>query len=183
MWRRIWEAMATAYYWFSVALAVLIALWLELAVPNFLRKFRDSVTLPNGMVVRREFDFTFTGRDDLFAPDGRTRLAWDIEFVCFDDRYVEVSADPGGRGGMFDALSVGSWSLRGKDRKIAERALTGGHGCNGYYTGMLGASLLYDGNRRPFLPPCDWRNFANPALRHKEWLLRPCDADEIGVSP
>lgn len=183
MWRRIWGATVTVYYWFSVALVVLIALWLELAVPNFLRRFADSVTLPNGMILRREFDFSRYGRHDMFAADGRTRLAWNIEFVCFDDRYVEVGEIPGGQGGMFDALSVESRPLSGEHRKIAGRALAGGHGCNGYYTGMLGPDLLYDGDNRPFLPPCDWRNFANPALRHKDWLLRPCDADNFGGQP
>lgn len=177
MGRRIWGAMVTGYYWFSVALVVLMALWLELAVPNFLHRFADSVTLPNGMILRREFDFSRYGRHDMYAADGQMVLVRGVDMVCFDDRFIEVVAMDTRRGGIFDALSAGSWSLRGKDSEVAQRALAGGHGCNGYYTGMLGPDLLYDGDDRPFLPPCDWRNFANPALRHKDWLLRPCSQD------
>lgn len=183
MWRRIWAAFVTAYYWFSVALTVLIALWLALATPIFLRKFRDSVTLPNGMVVRREFDFSRMGRDDLFAADGRTRLVRDVDMICFDDRYVFALAFAEGQGGFFDLLSADARPMRGADRDAAEEALAGGHGCGGYYTGMLGAEFLYDGNNRPFLPPCNWRNFSNPVLQHKDWLLRPCDADDFGIRP
>ena len=157
----------------SRLLGLLFCLWLALAVPNVLYRFSDSVALPNGMILRPAFDFTRYGRDDLFAADGPTRLATGTDMICFDDRYVEVMPLRGG-GGLFDALRQGNGPLTGAQRRVAEEALAGGHGCNGYYTGMLGPGLIYDGTKDPFLPPCAWRNLGNPALRHPEWFQRPC---------
>ena len=46
---------------------------------------------------------------------------------------------------------------------------------NGYFIGVLGPGLLYEGMRFPFLPPCDWRNLDNPTLSDRSWFERPCD--------
>ena len=50
----------------------------------------------------------------------------------------------------------------------------GGHGCNGYYTGVLGPGLLYDGLKAPFLPHCSWRNLDRAGLSDRSWFERPC---------
>ena len=181
-WRAVLFLVRTAK-WSAAIAAALFFLLILLATAGHLRIFADSVTLPNGMILKREFDFSRYGRHDMFAADGRTRLVRNIEMVCFDDRYVEVLAYQAGDGGLFDAQSADGRPLSGDSRDAAERRLAGGHGCNGYYTGMLGPGLLYDGFSEPFLPPCAWRNFSNPALKHKEWLLRPCEPRDFGSVP
>ena len=124
------------------------------------------------MILKRELDFSKYGRDDLFAADGRTVLARDIESVCFNDRYVEAD------GGLLDGqtnqlISRHDWDTYLKVYRSS--GLQNGHGCNGYYTGMVGPGLLYDGNEAPFLPPCEWRNLENPSLADRSWFDRPCD--------
>ncbi len=160
----VWAYRIVAY----VFLALLL-LWSVRGVPWIIDYYTASVTLPNGMVIKRQVSFPLKERSDLFAADGRTRLARDIEFVCFDDRWVEAD------GGLFDGLTGRRVDSEAYDRTLDESGLEDRHGyCNGYYTDMLGASHLYDGNKWPSLPPCDWRNTANNSLRNRAWLDRPC---------
>lgn len=137
--------------------------------------FGAKVTLPNGMVGKRVFNFTLYGRDDLFGVGGTPRLARDVGMICFNDRFVWVSESEGGSG-LFDA----ELNARIEDIDYSEAMdisdLDGGRSasCNGYHVAMVGLRLFYDGNREPFLPRCGWRNLANLDLQHPEWFERPC---------
>lgn len=162
-------------FWFFALIGFLVTLWMILAVIHWSRLFRDNVTLPNGLVLKREFDFSRSGRDDMFAADGKTLLARDIEFVCFNDRFVWVYSYERGYSGMYDART--GRRVLGEEAQ-RDSGLFGGHGCNGYYTGMLGAGLLYDGLQATFLPPCSWRNLDREGLSDRSWFDRPCREDD-----
>ena len=137
--------------------------------------FTDSVVLPNGMILKRSFDFTRNGRDDLLSSDGKSKLARDIEFVCFNDRYVWVYSFRPEYTGLYKAKTSERLSGVGYPEAMTISGLNDRHGCNGYYTSMLGPGLLYDGNEAPFLPLCESRNLDNPGLAQRDWLERPCD--------
>lgn len=127
------------------------------------------------MVLKRTFDVTRLGRNDMFAADGRTRLARGVELVCFNDRYVLVHAYERSQSGLFDSKLGGKVFGEDFDTALADSGLKdGGKTCNGYFTAMIGPRLLYDGNTDPFLPSCDWRNLGNTALLRSDWLERPC---------
>jgi hypothetical protein len=174
------EVNTASLRWFlwAVALPFVAAAALALlAMVGYLLRFNDQVVLPNEMVVKRQFDFTRQGRQDLFAPDGTTRLARAVEFICFNDRFVYATSYERTQGGYFDGLTR-AWSRkRDYDALVAAGAtadlLPKGKTCDGYYTGMLGPSLLY-GDPAPFEPPCQWRNLGNPTLLDRGWLDRPC---------
>ena len=136
-----------------------------------------SVTLPSGMVLARASDWTLSGRDDLLAADGRTPVARDVETVCFNDLYVWVRSREADSTGLYDAAAGAK--LDGLDYSEAMEAsgLDGGFGCGGYYLGMVGPSLLYDGNEAPFLPSCAWRNVGDETLEHRDWFDRRCIED------
>lgn len=162
-----------------IGLTTLICLWAVVATARWITLFRDSVALPNGMILKREFDFTRYGRDDLFSTDGKTRLARDVEFICVNDRYVWVYSYERGESGLYDAKA--NAKRNGLDHSLAfQISELGGNrsACNGYYVGMVGPGLLYDGNTAPFLPSCDWRNFENPTLQRIDWFERPCRSAE-----
>jgi hypothetical protein len=135
---------------------------------------RDQVTLPNGMVLIRSFDWSRSGRNDLLATNGVDTLARDIEGICFDDRYVLVQSYDWQSTGLYDAETNGRVRM---DYAEAMRmsGLSHGNGCNGYYTSWIGPGLLYEGNTAPFLPRCTSRNLDNEALRDRSWFDRPCD--------
>ena len=139
-----------------------------------LTRFQDSVTLPSGMVLRREFNWTLSGRWDLFASDGRTRLARDIEFVCFNDRYVYVQARERGYEGLYDAESDSRLQVEYSEAMDISGLHKDGESCGGYYTGWIGPGLLLDDGRYPFVPPCAWRNIDDDSLRDRDWFERPC---------
>ena len=131
--------------------------------------------LPNGMALESEFNWALSGRVDLFATDGRTRLALNVEFVCFNDRYVYVQSYERAFSSLYDADIDGK--VDGLDyseaMSLSGLSLPGG-GCNGYYTGWVGPGLMFDGARVPHAPSCEWRNLDNEALRQREWFDRPC---------
>lgn len=167
-----------AVLWLIWGFSVLALAVLALSTMGWLMRFSDSVVLPNGFVLKREFDWSRYGRDDMFASDGRTLLARDVEFVCFNDRFVEVTAFERGQGGLFDAETQGRVPRGSYDEMLAESGLSvWGKTCNGYLTGMTGAGLLYDGMTAPFQPPCAWRNFDNTELNDRRWFERPCVPD------
>jgi hypothetical protein len=165
-----------------------------IAVGDWLLSFRDNVTLPNGMMLRREFNYPTWGRfstdqselsrielislylsdldrHDLYSADGSTLVVKDVDLLCFDDRQVDIGYD------IFDGAAGGRKLTEDEARTVRAAGLsqpTGG--CNGYFTGMLGPELLYPGNTSPFRPSCEWRNRSNPALRNPEWLNWPCDS-------
>ncbi len=159
-----------------VVLLLLIAL---IAARRWVTLFDDSVTLPNGLVLKTQFDFSTYGRDDLFSADVRRLLARDIEFTCFNDRYMEVTSYERGQRGLYDALAE-RWITGSQAHR--DSGLTGGRGCNGYYTGMVGAGMLYDGEEAPFLPSCAWRTLDREGLADRSRFERPCD-DRAGLAP
>lgn len=136
--------------------------------------FQESVTLPSGLQLSREFDWNRYGRWDLFAENGRTRLARDVEFVCFNDRYVFVQSYDRGFTGLYDAETDSRLLADYSDAMDISGLDKPGGGCNGYFTGWVGPGFLLDDGRPPFVPPCAWRNVDNEALRDRAWFERPC---------
>lgn len=123
------------------------------------------ITLPN--------NFVLSG-DDLFTADQESTLATDIEFVCFDDRFVEVHSKVKGQGGLFDARTQTRVLPESHPEIFQPGGLKyGRRACNGYYTAVLGPRLL-SGGPAPFLPSCTSVNRENPTLRDQSWLNRPC---------
>jgi len=144
------------------------------ACADGLTRFQDSVTLPSGMVLEREFNWTLSGRWDLFATDGRTRLARDIEFVCFNDRYVYVQARERDSEGLYDAETNSRVQAEYSEAMDISGLDKPGEGCDGYYTGWVGPGLMLDEGRYPFVPPCAWRNIGDDRLKDRGWFERPC---------
>jgi hypothetical protein len=154
----------------SCALALIVAArWID--------RMQRSVTLPNGMMLARSFDWTFAGRDDLLAPKGGPVVARDVEAVCFNDRYVWAQSRVAGHTGLYDAAVGARLDGLGYPEAMDVSGLGGGAGCGGYYLGMVGPGLLYDGNEAPFLPPCAWRNVGDETLEDRDWFDRPCIED------
>ena len=154
----------------------LLAVYEVLFTINIVRWYAASVTLPNGMVLMRSFDWQWYYRSDLFAADRRRLLARAVEGVCFNDRYVWVYSYDRGFSGLYDAKTGGKRVGLGYPEAMAVSGLSGSGRVTcggGYYTGMLGPGILYD--EGPFRPPCEWRNLGNPALRNPDWLDRSCD--------
>jgi hypothetical protein len=128
------------------------------------------------MLLKRSFDFSRYGRDDMFAADGRAVLAQDIEYVCFNDRYVWAYSYVQEQTGLYDSKASAKIDGLSHSEAMAISGLDEGRrGCNGYYIAMVGPGLLYDGREPPFLPSCDWRNLENPKLERQDWFARPCD--------
>ena len=157
-----------------LGLAVLILFWALLAGARWATRFQDSVTLPSGMQLGREFDWNRSGRWDLFATNGTTRLAREVEFICFNDRYIFVKSYNRPFTGLYDAETDSRVPLEYSDAMNISGLNKPGGGCDGYYTGWVGPSLLLDYGRYPFVPPCAWQNFGNDALRDLAWFERPC---------
>lgn len=133
-----------------------------------------QVTLPNGFILSEIRPLFGERHDDLLTADGKRTLSTDIEFVCFDDRFVYVSPRTRGQGGLFD----GNVQARVSPENHPEIWLRGGlkygrKACNGYYTAVLGAGLLY-GKDPPFQPSCRHVNRTNKALKDLTWFDRPC---------
>lgn len=160
-----------------LGLAGLILLWALVAGARWAMSLQEAVTLPNGMQLSREFDWNRHGRWDLFAENGRTRLARDVEFVCFNDRYVFVQSYDRGFTGLYDAETDSRLPVDYSDAMDISGLDKPGGGCNGYFTGWVGPGLLLDDGRPPFVPPCAWRNVDNEALRDRAWFERPCAPD------
>lgn len=140
----------------------------------------DRVILPNGLIIMRVFDSSQKGTAaDLFAKDGEMRLARDLEFVCFNDQYVWVHSYDRSESGLFDAEIEARVDGLGLSEAFVVSGLGGNNqACNGYYTGMVGPGLLYDGNTSPHLPSCRQRNIGNPTLQDRSWFDRPCHEDQ-----
>ncbi len=174
--RQVLRAMRIILCWlFGILLGAIVILAVLILI-GYMNRFTDSVTLPNGMILKREFDFSRFGRNDMFASDGRRVLARDIEGVCFNDRYVLVAAYTREQGGLFDRMTDSRVPADDRDAYQAiEKAsgLQGDRGCNGYYFAWLGPVLLY-GGPEPFRPLCDWRNLNNQSLADRSWFDRPC---------
>lgn len=175
----MWDVLLRLYVilsWVCAAFILFTGLILMAALIGWSTQFHDRTTLPNGMILKRQFDFTRYGRDDLFATDDRGLLARDIEYVCFNDRFVEVYSLERGQGGLFDSQSGAKVPAELRDMAHADSGLGGNRkACNGYYLGLLDPEFLYDDTASPFLAPCDWRNFANKSLSNRAWFARPCD--------
>ncbi|WP_212523384.1 hypothetical protein [Actibacterium sp. MT2.3-13A] len=152
----------------------MILLWALVAGARWATSFQESVTLPSGMQLGREFDWNRYGRWDLFATNGRTRLARDVEFVCFNDRYAFVKSYDRGSTGLYDAETDSRVPLDYSEAMEVSGLSKPGEGCDGYYTGWVGPGLLLDDGRPPFVPPCAWGNVENEALRDRAWFERPC---------
>jgi len=157
----------------AVGLACLAALLVFLAVE---RQTHDRVVLPNGMLIMRGVDPAQPGSADLFTKDGATRLARNLEGICFNDRYVIVYSYDRSQSGLFDAVVDARLDGLTSVEAFAVSGLGGNNlTCDGYYTGMVGPGLLYDGNTSPRLPSCNQRNVGNPTLRDRKWFDRPCE--------
>lgn len=152
----------------------LFLLWALVAGTRWAISFHESVTLPSGMQLGREFDWNRYGRWDLFATNGKSWLARDVEFVCFNDRYVFVHSKNREYTGLYDAEADSRVNVD-YSQAMAISGLSVGNGCNGYYTSWIGPGLLYEGNTAPFLPRCASRNMDNEAHRDRSWFDRPCD--------
>ncbi|MEJ5079305.1 MULTISPECIES: hypothetical protein [unclassified Ochrobactrum] len=162
-WKRTLWWTWKVYEFFCVTIVTLYFVFMLVAMVVY---FNDSYVLPNKMVVKRVFNFTLHGQSDLFTSDGYTRLAEDMEFMCFNDRYIEVfTMDPGG--GVFD----GETNLPVPKGK---RDITGlskpPYSCYGYYTAWVGPDLLYERSQDPLVVSCKWRNYSNPNLKNLAWL-------------
>lgn len=157
-----------------LGLAGLVVLWALVAGARWAMSFQESVTLPSGMQLGREFDWDRYGRWDLFATDGRTRLARDVEFLCFNDRYVFVQSYDRAFTGLYEAESGSRVPVDYARAMVISGLSKPGEGCDGYYTGWVGPGLLLDAGRPTFVPPCAWRNVDNEALRDRAWFERPC---------
>lgn len=145
----------------------IVTLYIALMLVGMVSYFNDSYVLPNKMVVKRVFDFTLTGRTDLFASDGYTRLAEDMEFICFNDRYIKVFTMSPDGGGVFD----GETNLPVTSEKQDITGLSKWpYSCYGYYTGWVGPELLFERSQEPLVVSCNWRNFSNPNLKNLAWL-------------
>lgn len=147
------------------------------ATTHWAQQFRDSVVLPSGLILKRSFDFTRNGRNDLLSYNGKLKIARDVEFVCFNDRYIWVWSFRPEDTGLYDAETNARMNGVGYPEAMAISGLSDRNGCNGYYTSMLGPGLLYDGNEAPFLPRCRSRNLDNPSLARRDWFERPCEPD------
>lgn len=173
-------------------LALPVALILLAGVDRML-SFRDSVTLPNRMQLKREFNWPTwdrfstdqselsrfelvyiylfdLDRHDLYSSDGSTLIVRDVDLVCFDDRHVDIGYY------IFDGAAGGRRLSEDEARTVRAAGLDQPTGrCNGYFTAMVGPELLYPDNASPFLPSCERRNRSNPSLRNREWLNWPCE--------
>ncbi len=180
--RHVLRAMRVILRWLFGIVLVAIGILAVLILIGYMNRFTDSVTLPNGMILKREFDFSKRERHDMFASDGRRVLSRDIEGVCFNDRYVRVITYTRGQGGLFDRMTDSRVPADDRDAYqaiVQASGLEGGHGCNGYYIGMVGPGLLY-GGPEPFLPSCDGRNLSNQSLADRSWFDRPCSSSSRG---
>ncbi len=127
-----------------------------------------ETVLPNGFVLRQ---------DSLLSADRSSVLSRDIEFVCFDDRFIWVISKTHDESGLFDTQTQSRVAERDHPEIRAPGGLVPpGTGCNGYHAEMIGPGLLH-GTRAPFLPSCDRVNRDNPALRDRRWFDRPCADD------
>ena len=141
-----------------VAVALAVTIWINLLPPE--------TVLPNGFVIR--------GNDVVLWPGGKEIANDDVDFICFDDRYLWVLSKQGWSE-LLDSQTLRSWHQTNGPKLIDPSGLrTSGVACNGYYTSMNGPGLLHDGGRFPFLPECKYVNHENPALKDKAWLNRPC---------
>lgn len=136
--------------------------------------FQVSVTLPSGMHLGREFDWNRYARWDLFATNGRIRLARDVELICFNDRYVFVQSYVHAFTGLYDAKTDGRIEAGYSEAMNISGLHKPGKDCDGYYMGWVGPGLLLDDGRYPFVPPCAWRNIDDEGLQDRDWFERPC---------
>jgi hypothetical protein len=139
-------------------------------------KFPVHLALPNGSIIFRSFEIRqVRAEPSLYAKDGKTLLAKNIEFICFNDHYVKVSSYDRGGGGIFGAQTELSSPNLDYLETLAISGLGGNRkGCNGYFTAIIGPTFFFEGNDWPFLPSCEYRNFENLALQDRSWFDRPC---------
>lgn len=163
------------YETFSIVIVTLAGFWVLCLTVMW---FSDSYVLPNGMIVKREFSYSYSEWSkevsDLYAADGKTRLATDIQGMCFNDRYVSVFVRDSCK--LFDGTMDRPVPLSVTElQEPTGLAGKGDNSCNGYYTDWINARFLYQWTSESIVPPCSWRNFANPDLKDRDWLeKRPC---------
>jgi hypothetical protein len=157
--RLLFASLAVTFVFVGALLTIVMLGWTS--------RFRDQVTLPNGMVLVRSFDWSRSGRNDLLTTNGEDILARNIEGICFNDRYVLVQSYDWRSTGLYDAETNGPVRVDYAEA-IRISGLSHGSGCDGYYTSWVGPGLLYDGNAAPFLPSCSSRNVENGALRDRK---------------
>ncbi|WP_298858274.1 hypothetical protein [uncultured Sulfitobacter sp.] len=156
-------------------ISVLLALCVSVAGLSLIAVQRDQATLPNGMIIKQQLDLKRRHLGNLLAPDGKTVIAKDIEFVCFNDTHIRVISYIDGENLNYAEQEGRLLTLSSNRETLEEAGLWKEKGsCNGYFDAMIGPGLLYVGNRDPFLPACRHRNLENDALQNPEWLKWPC---------
>ncbi|MBC8717955.1 hypothetical protein [Ochrobactrum sp. Marseille-Q0166] len=130
----------------------------------------DSFILPNGMIVKREFYGSIRqSQSNLYASDGKTRLATRISSMCFNDRYIKVRSS--GVLKLIDGETNRLIPLSDHEaRRKVDPSGSLNDDCNGYYKDWVSPNFLYVTNRDRRVPRCDRRNFDNPNLKNLEWF-------------
>ena len=145
----------------AAAIAGLVVTWIFVATRPM------ETVLPNGFVIR--------GNSTVLSADRRTVLRDNVEFMCFDDRFLFVTLLSAGKGALFDNQTGGQVDHDGHPALHAPgRLLYGPKSCNGYHAEMNGPGLLHDDGKWPFLPSCRGLNRDDPRLKDRAWLDRPC---------
>lgn len=145
----------------AAAIAGLVVTWIFVATRPM------ETVLPNGFVIR--------GHRTVLSADRRTVLHDDVEFMCFDDRFLLVTGLSKG-GALFDNQTGAEVKEHRNYPPLYEPGglLYGPKSCNGYHAEMTGPGLLHDDGKWPFLPSCRGLNRDDPRLKDRAWLDRPC---------
>lgn len=135
----------------------------------YISNFMDTIDLPNGMAVRREFDFNdlLHGRSDLYSANGKL-LASGITYLCFDDHLVKTKPH-----GNFDINSISPIPGTRDEYDYLDFFPA----CDGYFVISLPPEYFYNyspGVNKDGLDICNERNFRNLSLTSIEWMVGPC---------
>ena len=71
--QQLLRRVAKVLVWLTAALCVLVCAVLLIGLARWLTTFSDKVTLPNGMALQREFNFSRMARDEKFTSDMAAR--------------------------------------------------------------------------------------------------------------
>lgn len=150
-----------------------------LGVPIF---STNSVTLPNGAVLRQHYWPYMDRHETLYAPNGQTILMHSVDLVCFNDRYVE--ATPAGHvteeSLIYDTLEQWSYTWESFETVgqwtdfMWSTGLASQQGCGGYFQSMLGPQLLYRDFHSHLRVRCADANPSGPLRTGRDWVHDVC---------
>lgn len=136
--------------------------WLGLAITALvvLRSFTQSVKLPNGAILSKRPDLTYTERVDLFRPNGFRPVIRAVDKVCYNNKAIWAStidykayvwpsldADPVPR------------SANNYHQILAQTGLIDDDAsCTGYYKRAVDG-LAFVGGICPVIPEREWQNW------------------------